>query len=137
VTAEWAELAFTSPDGPATLKLARAKDETTISLVQRNPQAAIKADIMPKAGQARVMLGNIGPKEASLTINNQTVKIAAGAGGPQSPKGPMLDLPPGKYQYALRMPGQPARTDTLTVAAGDAWGLLVGPSGDVLPLQMY
>ncbi|HEV2152833.1 hypothetical protein [Bradyrhizobium sp.] len=137
VTAERAELAFTSPDGPATLKLARAKDETTISLVQRNPQAAIKADIMPKAGQARVMLGNIGPKEASLTINNQTVKIAAGAGGPQSPKGPMLDLPPGKYQYALRMPGQPARTDTLIVAAGDAWGLLVGPSGDVLPLQMY
>ena len=61
----------------------------------------------------------------------------AGAGGPQSPKGPMLDLRPGKYQYALRMPGQPARTDTLTVAAGDAWGLLVGPSGDVLPLQMY
>ncbi|MGY8633055.1 hypothetical protein RAD15_11320 [Bradyrhizobium sp. 14AA] len=137
VTAERAELAFTSPDGPAVLKLSRAREETTVSLVQRNPQAAAKADIMPKAGQARLMLGNIGPKEASLTINNQTVKIAAGAGGPQSPKGPMLDLPPGKYQYALRMPGQPARTDTLTVAAGDAWGLLVGPSGDVLPLQMY
>jgi hypothetical protein len=49
----------------------------------------------------------------------------------------MLDLPPGKYQYALRLPGRPARTETLTVAAGDAWGLLVGPSGDVLPLQMY
>jgi hypothetical protein len=137
VTAERAELAFTSPEGPAVLKLGRARDETTVSLVQRNPQAAAKADIMPKAGQARVMLGNIGPKEASLTINNQTVKIAAGAGGPQSPKGPMLDLPPGKYQYALRLPGRPARTETLTVAAGDAWGLLVGPNGDVLPLQMY
>lgn len=137
VTAERAELAFTSPEGPAVLKLGRARDETTVSLVQRNPQAAAKADIIPKAGQARVMLGNIGPKEASLTINHQTVKIAAGAGGPQSPKGPMLDLPPGKYQYALRMPGQPARTDTLTVAAGDAWGLLVGPTGEVLPLQMY
>jgi hypothetical protein len=137
VTAERAELAFTSPRGPAVLKLGRARDETTVSLVQRNPQAATKADIMPKAGQARLMLGNMGPKEASLTINNQTVKIAAGAGGPQSPKGPMLDLPPGKYQYALRLPGRPARTETLTVAAGDAWGLLVGPSGDVLPLQMY
>jgi hypothetical protein len=137
VTAERVELAFTSPDGPAMLKLGRARDETSVSLVQRNPQAAIKADIMPKTGQARVMLGNIGPKEASLTINNQTVKIAAGAGGPQSPKGPMLDLPPGKYQYALRVPGRPARSETLTVAAGDAWGLLVGPSGDVLPLQMY
>ncbi|MBR0850395.1 hypothetical protein JQ543_21815 [Bradyrhizobium diazoefficiens] len=137
VTAERAELTFTSPDGPAVLKLGRARGETSVSLVQRNPQAAIKADIMPRAGQARLMLGNMGPKDASLTINNQTVKIAAGAGGPQSPKGPMLDLPPGKYQYALRMPGRPARTDTLTVAAGDAWGLLVGPSGDVLPLQMY
>lgn len=137
VTAERAELAFTSPDGPAILKLGRARNETTVSLVQRNPQAAAKADIMPKAGQARVVLGNMGAKEASLTINKQTVKIAAGAGGPQSPKGPMLDLPPGKYPYALRMPGQPTRTETLTVAAGDAWGLLVGPSGDVLPLQMY
>ncbi|MFL6811259.1 MAG: hypothetical protein ACJ8FD_19830 [Bradyrhizobium canariense] len=137
VTAERAELAFTSPQGPAVLKLGRARDETIVSLMQRNPQAAAKADIMPKAGQARLMLGNMGPKEASLTINNQTVKIAAGAGGPQSPKGPMLDLPPGKYQYALRLPGRPARTETLTVAAGDAWGLLVGPSGDVLPLQMY
>ncbi|OKO73578.1 hypothetical protein [Bradyrhizobium sp. AS23.2] len=137
LTAERAELAFTSPEGPAVLKLGRAGTETTVNLVQRNPQAAAKADIMPKAGQARLMLGNIGPKEASLTINNQTVKIAAGAGGPQSPKGPMLDLPPGKYQYALRLPGRPARTETLTVAAGDAWGLMVGPTGDVLPLQMY
>ena len=137
VTAERAELAFTSPEGPAVLKLGRSRDETTVSLMQRNPQAAAKADIMPKAGQARLMLGNIGPKEASLTINKQTIKIAAGAGGPQSPKGPMLDLPPGKYQYALRLPGQPTRNETLTVAAGDAWGLLVGPSGDVLPLQMY
>lgn len=92
---------------------------------------------MPKAGQARLVLGNMGSSEASLTINKQTVKIAAGAGGPQSPKGPMLDLPPGKYQYALRLSGRPARTEALTVAAGEAWGLLVGPVGDVLPLQMY
>ncbi|MGT2436911.1 hypothetical protein ACU4GH_14775 [Bradyrhizobium betae] len=137
VSAERTQIDFTSPQGPATLKLGRAKGETTVSLVQKNPDAATKADIMPKPGQARLMLGNMGAKEAALTINKQTVKIAAGAGGPQSPKGPMLDLPPGTYQYALRTPGRPARTETLTVAAGDAWGLLVGPSGDVLPLQMY
>jgi hypothetical protein len=137
VSAERAQIDFTSPQGPAVLKLGRAKGETTVSLAQKNPDAAAKADIMPKPGQARLMLGNIGAKEASLTINKQTVKIAAGAGGPQSPKGPMLDLPPGTYQYALRMPGRPAHTETLTVAAGDAWGLMVGPNGDVLPLQMY
>lgn len=137
VSAERAQIDFTSPQGPAVLKLGRTKGETTVNLAQKNSDAAAKADIMPKAGQARLMLGNMGPNEASLTINKQTVKIAAGAGGPQSPKGPMLDLPPGKYQYALRLPGRPARTEALTVAAGEAWGLLVGPGGDVLPLQMY
>ncbi|MBR0707678.1 hypothetical protein [Bradyrhizobium liaoningense] len=137
VSAERAQIEFTSPQGPAVLKLGRARGETTVNLAQKNPDAATKADIMPKPGQARVMFGNIGPKEASLTINKQTVKIAAGAGGPQSPKGPMLDLAPGTYQYALRMPGRPARAESLTVAAGDAWGLMVGPTGEVLPLQMY
>ncbi|MEY9881414.1 hypothetical protein [Bradyrhizobium sp. USDA 329] len=137
VSAERAQIDFTSPQGPAVLRLGRAKGETTVNLAQKNSDAAAKADIMPKAGQARLVLGNMGSSEASLTINKQTVKIAAGAGGPQSPKGPMLDLPPGKYQYALRLSGRPARTEALTVAAGEAWGLLVGPSGDVLPLQMY
>lgn len=137
VSAERAQIDFTSPQGPAVLKLGRAKGETIVNLAQKNPDAAVKADIMPKAGQAKLMMGNMGDKEASLTINKQTIKIAAGAGGPQSPKGPMLDLPPGKYQYALRVPGRPARTESLTVAAGEAWGLMVGPDGGVLPLQMY
>ena len=132
-----AQIDFTSPQGPAVLKLGRAKGETTVSLAQKNADAAAKADIMPKAGQARIMLGNMAANEAALTINKQTMKIAAGAGGPQSPKGPMLDLPPGKYAFALRLPGHPARSETLTVAAGEAWGLLVGPTGEVLPLQMY
>ncbi|MCP3474361.1 hypothetical protein NLM33_29015 [Bradyrhizobium sp. CCGUVB1N3] len=137
VAADRVQLAFASPQGPAVLKLGRANGETSINLVQKNPDAATKADIMPKPGQAKLLLGNMGNQEAQLTINKQTVKIVAGAGGPQSPKGPMLDLPPGKYQYSLSVPGRPARTESITIAAGDAWGLMVGPTGEVLPLQMY
>jgi len=137
VAADRVQLAFTSPQGPAVLKLARAKSETSIKLVQKNPDAATKADIMPKPGQAKLLLGNMGNQEAVLTINKQTIKVAAGAGGPQSPKGPTLDLPAGKYQYSLKMAGRPARNDTIDIAAGDAWGLMVGPTGEVLPLQMY
>jgi hypothetical protein len=137
ISADRVQLAFTSPQGPATLKLGRANGETSVKLVQKNPDAAAKADIMPKPGQAKLLLGNMGNQEAVLTINKQTVKVAAGAGGPQSPKGPMLDLPPGKYQYSLKMAGRPARNDTIDIAAGDAWGLMVGPTGEVLPLQMY
>ncbi|GLR84029.1 hypothetical protein GCM10007857_07390 [Bradyrhizobium iriomotense] len=137
ITADRVQLAFASPQGPAVLKLGRANGETSVNLVQKNPDAATKADIMPKPGQAKLLLGNMGDKDAQLTINKQTIKVAAGAGGPQSPKVPMLDLPPGKYQYSLKMAGRPARNDTIDIAAGDAWGLMVGPTGEVLPLQMY
>ena len=83
------------------------------------------------------MFSNIGNSEATLTINKQTIRIAAGAGGPQSPKGPTLELPPGKYQYSLKVAGLPVRNNDIEVAADDTWGLMVAAGGEVMPLQMY
>jgi len=131
------QLAFASAEGPAVLRLGRKNGETTVNLIQKNPSAAAQADVMPKPGLAKLMFGNIGEREAVVTINKKTVRVAAGAGGPQSPKGPMIDLPPGKYSYATKIAGGPSRSNQIEIAAGDAWGLMVGPDGDVLPLQMY
>ena len=131
------QLAFTSPDGPATLKLGRSKGETSINLAQKYPAAAAKADVVPKPGQSKLLFGNIGKSDATVSINKQTIRIAAGAGGPQSPRPPMIDLPPGKYQYALKIAGGPARNNQIEIGAGDTWGVMIGPGGDVLPLQMY
>ena len=131
------QLAFASPDGPATLKLGRSKGETSINLAQKYPAAAAKADVVPKPGQSKLMFGNIGKSDATVSINKQTIRIAAGAGGPQSPRPPMIDLPPGKYQYALKIAGGPARNNQIEIGAGDTWGVMIGPGGDVLPLQMY
>jgi hypothetical protein len=131
------QLAFTSPDGPATLKLGRSNGETTINLAQKYPAAAAKAEMVPKPGQSKLMFGNIGKSDATVSINKQTIKIAAGAGGPQSPRPPMIDLPAGKYQYALKIAGGPARNNQIEIGAGDTWGVMIGPGGDVLPLQMY
>jgi hypothetical protein len=130
------QLAFVSPDGPATLKLGRSNDETSVVLAQKIPAAAAKGDVMPKPGQARLMFVNGGDSEAVLTINKQTIKIAAGAGGPQA-KGPTLDLPPGKYRYSVRVAGRPAGNSEIEIAANDTWGLLVAPGGEVMPLQVY
>lgn len=130
------QLAFSSPDGPAVLKLGRSNDETTVNLAQKIPAAAAKGDVMPKPGQAKLLFGNLGDSEAAVTINKQTIKIGAGAGGPQV-KGPTIELPPGKYQYSLKVAGGPARNNTIEVAADDTWGLMIAPDGDVLPLQVY
>ena len=129
-------LAFAAPDGPATLKLGRGNGETTVNLAVKIPAAAAKAEVMPKPGQAKLMFSNFGNSEAVLTINKQTIRVAAGAGSPQA-KGPTLDLPPGKYQYSLKVAGGAVRNDMIEVAADDAWGLMISPGGEVMSLQVY
>jgi hypothetical protein len=136
VKPDQAQLAFVSPDGPATLKLGRSQDETSVVLAQKIPAAAAKGDVVPKPGQARLMFVNVGDSEAALTINQQTIKIAAGAGGPHA-KGPTLDLPPGKYRYSVKLAGRPAGNSEIEIAADDTWGLMVAPGGEVMPLQVY
>jgi hypothetical protein len=130
-------LAFAAPDGPALLKLSRDGGGTAIHLAVKNPVEAAKAGIVPAPGQARVMLGNLGAADVSMTINAKTIKIAAGVGGPQTPKGPTLDLPPGKYKYTLKIAGRPDRTGELVAAADDTWGLMVAPDSSLMSLQMY
>ncbi|CCD96822.1 conserved exported hypothetical protein [Bradyrhizobium sp. ORS 375] len=137
IGADKARLAFNSPQGPAVLTLGRARGETSIRLVQKNADAAAKADILPKPGLAKLMLGNVGEADAVLTINKQTVRIAAGTGSPKTPKGPLLDLPAGKYRYEIKIAGRAAISDTIELGAGDAWGLMVGPTGQALPLPLY
>jgi hypothetical protein len=137
VQADRVELAFTSPDGPALLKLGRSKDETSVSLMQKYPAVAAKADVIPRPGQARIMFGNMGGSEAAVTINKQTIKVAAEAGGLQSPRPPVLELPPGKHRYSVKVAGRPTRNDTIEVTADDAWGLVISPSGEALSLQVY
>ena len=110
------------------LKLERAKDETTVSLAQRNPEAAAKANFLPMPGQARVIFGYLVPDVASLVINDQTIKIAGGENHPQ-----VLDLPPGTYSYELLASGHLVRTDTITLASGEAWDL----HDDKKPSQVY
>ena len=83
------------------------------------------------------MLGNVGESEAAVTINKQTIKLAAGAGGLQSPRPPVLELPPGKYRYSMKVAGRPARNDTIEVTADDGWGLIILPSGEAMSMQMY
>jgi hypothetical protein len=118
IAADRVQLAFVSPKGPAVLKLGRAKGETTIELVQRNTEAAAKANFLPLAGQARLIFGYLVPNVASLTINDQTIEIEGGVNHPQ-----MLDLPPGTYPYELQVSGHRLRSDTITVAAGETWSL--------------
>ncbi|MDB5598994.1 MAG: hypothetical protein JWN71_1038 [Xanthobacteraceae bacterium] len=135
VKADQAVLTFASADGPAVLKLGRRGDETTVLLTLRRQADATKAGMLPKAGRSKLLFGNVLPAEAVVTINKQTIKVGAGV-GTKGPDGPTLDLPPGKYKYSFKAAGGPAKSDEVEIAAGETWGLLIGPGG-ALTLQVY
>jgi hypothetical protein len=135
IAADHVEVSYTSPQGPAVLKIERKSGETFSTLLVRKTEEAQKAGLLPHAGQTKLMFGNVLEKDIVLTIDKTKVKIAAGLGA-KKPDGPMLEIAPGKHTYSLRLPGQPELTEEFEVASGDIWGLIVGPGG-VLPLQMY
>jgi hypothetical protein len=135
IGAESVVIAYTTTQGPGTLKLSRKDDATDVELVTRDPGAASKGGVLPKAGQGRVLISNLTEQEAAITLNNKTLKVAAGA-GTKNPDGPILDLPPGKYQYSIKLQGRAIKPDVLEVGADETWGLVIGPGGG-LPLQAY
>ena len=135
IASDHAAIAFTAPQGPAMLKLARKGGRTMVDLSMKDTAKAAKSGILPKPGQAKLLFGNMLKADAAITIKGKTIKIKAGAGS-KGPDGPTLDLPPGKYTFTAKIPGGGNTTDTVQLAAGETWGLLVGPGG-VLPLQMY
>jgi hypothetical protein len=140
-----AVIVFTTSDGPALLRLIRQDGRTTADLSLRKLSAP-DADTMPHPGQAKLMLGNSTDEEAVFTINEQTIKLAAHAGGgdlnkadsartlPDSQK---IDLPPGKYKVILKMANGTAQIREFEVDAGETWGLVVGPAGGPLPVHLY
>jgi hypothetical protein len=140
-----AVIVFTTRTGPALLRLTHQDGRTIADLSLRKP-AATGADMLPKPGQARLMLGNATDEAAVITINEQTIKLAARAGhkliddpeaGRKSPDSPKIDLPPGKYKVTLKIASGAAQNREFEVAADETWGLLAGPEGIPLPLHLY
>jgi hypothetical protein len=134
VAPDRAVIAFATSDGPALLRLIRQDDRTIADLSLRKPGAVAKADILPNPGQVKLRLGNETDEEAVITINEQTIKLAARAKLPDSPQ---IDLPPGKFKVTLKVPGSAAQNREFEVGADETWNLLVGPAGVPLPVQIY
>jgi hypothetical protein len=138
-----AVIAFTTSDGPALLRLTRQDDRTIADLSLRKP-AAINAGILPMPGQVRLLLGNATNEEAVITINEQTITLAAGlklaedpATGRKSPDSEEINLPPGKYKVSLKIANGAAQHREFELAVDETWGLVAGPAGVLLPLRLY
>ena len=143
VEPDGAVIAFTTSDGPALLRLTRQDDRTIADLSLRKP-AAVNAGMPPISGRVRLLLGNDTDEEAVITINEQTIELAAGAKladdlatGRKSPDSQEINLPPGKYKVTLKVASGAVQKREFEVAADETWGLVAGPAGVPLPLHLY
>jgi hypothetical protein len=145
VERDGATIAFTTSDGPALLRLTRQDDRTIADLSRRKP-AATNGGILPTPGQVKLRLGNATDEEAVITINGQTIELAARAGikltgdpqtGAKSPDSQEIDLPPGKYKVTLKLASAAAQNREFEVAADETWGLLASSTGVPIPLHLY
>ncbi len=129
-----AVIAFTTADGPALLRLIRQADTTIADLSLRRPGSVELADILPKPGQVRLLLGNATDEEAVVTINEQTIELAARADVSNSPE---IDLPQGKLKVIFKVASGRTQSQAFEVGADETWGLLAGPDGVPLPVRLY
>ncbi|TPQ32289.1 hypothetical protein C2U70_22380 [Bradyrhizobium guangdongense] len=140
-----AVIAFKASGRPALLRVTREGDMTVADLSLRKVAEA-KGGLQPKPGQVKLMFGNKTDEEAIITINGQTIKLAAKAGADLTdsaedaakvPASQTIDLPPGKYKVILKVTSGAAQNREFEVAANETWGLLVGPDGAALPIHLY
>jgi hypothetical protein len=143
VGADGAVISYTTSDGPALLRLTRQDDRTMVDLSLRKP-ATTNAGIKPMPGQVRLLLGNSTKEEAVITINAQTIKLAAGRElmddpitGRKSPDSQEVNLPPGKYKVSIKLASGAAQNREFELAADETWGLVAGKAGVPLPLRVY
>jgi hypothetical protein len=143
VESDGAVIAFTTSGGPALLRLTRQDDRTIADLSLRKA-ADPKGAILPMPGQVRLLLGNATDEAAVITINEQTIKLAARAkladapaSGRKSPDSQEINLPPGKYKVTLKLASGATQNREFEIATDETWGLLAGPAGVPLPLHIY
>jgi hypothetical protein len=132
-----ATLAFTGASGALMVRLKSEGDRTAITLVSRDAQAAKAAGVLPAPGKARLIIGNGSEDAATVTVNKRDYNVAAGAGAKDPKTGLNWEVPPGKYTVEVKLAGAAAQSETLTIGADEAWGLMILPTGGCLPVQLY
>jgi hypothetical protein len=132
-----AKLSFSGPEGSLTVQLKAGGKETAITLASRHTAAAKAAGLLPSAGKGRMVIGNGHDQAATVTVNKRPYNVAAGAGARDPKTGINWEVAPGKYTVEIKLPGGSTQTETVTIGAGETWGVMILPTGAPLAVQVY
>ena len=137
VEKETAQLSFSGPRGPLSLKIYRKRKDTAIEVGLSNTELAKKHGIVPKPGKARLMLGNAHQKDVVITVDNDKHRVGAGVGAKDPGQAIKVDLEPGKHSVTIEIPGEDPQTEEIVVEADTSWGIIIIPDGGYFADLVY
>nr|WP_095740453.1 hypothetical protein [Rhodopirellula sp. SM50] len=132
-----ARLTFTGPTGGLSVQLVGKGNETAITLVSRDAQAAKAAGLWPAPGKARLFIANETASPAVLTINRRDYTIAAGAGGRDPKTGINWEVAPGNYTIEIKPPRGQVQSEKIKIQPDTTIGVIITDSGNFMTMELY
>ncbi|WP_145389074.1 hypothetical protein [Stieleria neptunia] len=132
-----ARLTFTGPTGGLSVQLVGKGNETAITLVSRDAQAAKAAGLWPAPGKARLFIANETASPAVLTINRRDYTIAAGAGGRDPKTGINWEVAPGNYTIEIIPPRGQVQSEKIKIQPDTTIGVIITDSGNFMTMELY
>ncbi|BBO32318.1 hypothetical protein PLANPX_1930 [Lacipirellula parvula] len=113
------------------------QDLSTVDVLLLDDAKAKADGMLPEPGKGRIVLVNGDSREAVVMIGKQRYPLKAGLGTTNPKSALNYSVASGKYDLQVIAAGQAPKAETLNVAAGTTWGVMVLPGGDYLLNRLY
>ncbi len=136
-TEKTASMSFDN-DGTALLVDLRTVDGATeFAITSRNVERAKKNEVVPEAGQAKVVLGNAAEADIVIVIDDTEHKISVGVGSHGPADAEKIDIKPGKHTIVIKVPNENPQTEEVDVKPGTTWGIVAFGDEGYLADRIY
>ena len=119
------------------VNIAGNQDLSTVDVLLLDDAKAKADGMLPEPGKGRIVLVNGHTQEVVIMIGKQRYPLKAGQAATNPKSALNYTVAPGKYELQIVPAGQAAKAESLEIAAGTTWGVIVLPDGDYLFSRLY
>lgn len=124
VSEKTVSMSFDKEDEMLLVRLQGVGTATEFALEVRKVELAKKDGMVPKAGQAKIVLGNTTKADVVVAIDETEHKVGAGVGSDGPAEAKKIDVKPGKHMVVIKVPGEDPQTETIDVEPDTTWGVV-------------
>ena len=130
-------LRFKQAAATMSVNIAGNQDLSTVDVLLLDDAKAKADGMLPEPGKGRIVLVNGHTQEVVIMIGKQRYPLKAGQAATNPKSALNYTVAPGKYELQIVPAGQAAKAESLEIAAGTTWGVIVLPDGDYLFSRLY